>query len=186
LERTEDKTGSDNGIRYFLPCLTVKPHDDWAATYRTKLRELAIERRAHVSGCNMSSRDAVSSGNFGRSCTRVKLRFAHGTRASRRNIVGDRMAADDVAIEVYTPAWRQAGNFESAKGTTVAWLLKISRSRALDALRAGRRSPLASPIDDAVEEVRSADPGPANLSMDTCMIFGWAGMGLRAAGGSCG
>jgi RNA polymerase sigma-70 factor (ECF subfamily) len=44
-------------------------------------------------------------------------------------------AAEDVAAEVYTQAWRQAGRYDPARGRPLAWLLTMCRSRALDSLR---------------------------------------------------
>ncbi len=57
-------------------------------------------------------------------------------------IVGDAGSADDVASDVYLQIWRQAGSFDPQRGTAIAWILTICRSRALDFLR--RRSVASS------------------------------------------
>jgi RNA polymerase sigma-70 factor, ECF subfamily len=62
-------------------------------------------------------------------------------------ILGDRSAAEEVLIDVYTQVWRQASAYDRSRGTPLAWLTTIARSRALDRLRAGwqeqqRRRPL--------------------------------------------
>jgi RNA polymerase sigma-70 factor (ECF subfamily) len=44
-------------------------------------------------------------------------------------------AAEEVAEDVFWQAWRQAPRFDPARGNAVAWLLTITRSRALDSLR---------------------------------------------------
>lgn len=62
-------------------------------------------------------------------------------------ILGDRSAAEEVLLDVYTQVWRQAASYDRSRGTPLAWLTTIARSRALDRLRAGwqeqqRRQPL--------------------------------------------
>ncbi len=50
-------------------------------------------------------------------------------------ITGKSEAAEDVAAEVYHQAWRQAGQYDAVRGRPLTWLLTVTRSRALDALR---------------------------------------------------
>src|ERR1043165_151524 len=47
-------------------------------------------------------------------------------------ILRDTAAAEEATIDVYTQAWRQASRYDSAKGTVMAWLLNLGRSRAID------------------------------------------------------
>ncbi len=50
-------------------------------------------------------------------------------------IVRDRALAEEATLDTFAQAWRQAGRFEPAKGSAIAWLLSIGRTRALDTLR---------------------------------------------------
>jgi RNA polymerase sigma factor (sigma-70 family) len=43
--------------------------------------------------------------------------------------------AEEVAEEVFWQAWRQALRFDANRGNAMAWLMTMTRSRALDALR---------------------------------------------------
>jgi RNA polymerase sigma-70 factor (ECF subfamily) len=73
-------------------------------------------------------------------------------------ILGDRAAAEDVTIEVYLQVWRQASTYDPARGRPLAWLLTLTRTRALDRLRAshpGRVEPLR-----VARAVASIAPGP--------------------------
>ena len=44
--------------------------------------------------------------------------------------------AEEVTLDVYTQAWRQAARFDANRGEPLAWLLMLARSRAIDRLRA--------------------------------------------------
>jgi RNA polymerase sigma-70 factor (ECF subfamily) len=58
--------------------------------------------------------------------------------------------AEEVAEDAFWQLWREAPRFDPARGTAMAWLLTITRSRALDALRACDRAEL---VEDAGELV---------------------------------
>ena len=47
----------------------------------------------------------------------------------------DQDAAEDVVADTYLQAWQQAGRYDGGRGTPLAWLLNMTRSRALDFLR---------------------------------------------------
>ncbi len=50
-------------------------------------------------------------------------------------IVRDQAAAEDVTIEVYLQIHQQAARYNPSRGTPAAWLLTLTRSRAIDSLR---------------------------------------------------
>ena len=43
--------------------------------------------------------------------------------------------AEEVVEDTYMQAWQEAAKFDSTRGPTIAWLMMICRSRAIDALR---------------------------------------------------
>src|SRR5712691_5062046 len=56
-------------------------------------------------------------------------------------IVGERADAEEVVADSFGQAWRTAEQFDPARGTVTAWLATITRTRALDLVRArGRRA----------------------------------------------
>ncbi len=64
-------------------------------------------------------------------------------------------AAEEVVEDVFWQVWRQAPRFDAARGVVLAWVTQITRSRALDALRAMGRDPLHEALD--IDEMHSAD-----------------------------
>jgi RNA polymerase sigma-70 factor, ECF subfamily len=62
-------------------------------------------------------------------------------------LLGSQSDAEDLTQEVFLQVWRQAQSYSPERGSPEAWLITMTRSRALDKLRAKRRraaSPLAS------------------------------------------
>jgi RNA polymerase sigma-70 factor (ECF subfamily) len=50
-------------------------------------------------------------------------------------ILREQSAAEEVTIDVYMQVYRQASHYDSRRGTPSAWLLTLTRSRAIDTLR---------------------------------------------------
>lgn len=75
-------------------------------------------------------------------------------------ILGERSTAEEVLLDVYTQVWRQADHYRRERGTPLAWLTTIARTRALDRLRSGRQERQRQESLDAVTDLRSfaADP----------------------------
>ena len=76
-------------------------------------------------------------------------------------VLRDAAAAEDVALEVYLQAWRQASRFDAATGSALAWLSTLARTRAIDAWRARRRQAARQEaLDVQAELLVSEAPGP--------------------------
>lgn len=56
-------------------------------------------------------------------------------------IVGESADAEEVVLDAFAQAWRDASRFDGARGSVLGWLTTITRTRALDLVRArGRRA----------------------------------------------
>jgi RNA polymerase sigma-70 factor (ECF subfamily) len=86
-------------------------------------------------------------------------------------ILGNPADAEEVTLDIYTQVWRSASSFDDRRGSVVAWLMTMARSRAIDRLRSstnrGRReqplldlkTPVAAPapVQPGIgQEVRAA------------------------------
>jgi RNA polymerase sigma-70 factor (ECF subfamily) len=68
--------------------------------------------------------------------------------------------AEEVVEDTFWQIWRQAPRFDPARGNATAWMLTMTRSRALDALR--RVDQVASDTESGEREADLAD-GPEDL-----------------------
>lgn len=76
-----------------------------------------------------------------------------------RRFVSEAGLVSEVTQDTFFQAWNQADRFDFERGSVLAWLLTIARSRALDACRKQGAQPVVFDGDmaDALLEIRIAD-----------------------------
>lgn len=66
-------------------------------------------------------------------------RFAPTLFSVAYRVSGERADAEEIVLDSFSQAWREAAKFQQERGSVIAWLTMICRSRALDLVRARRR-----------------------------------------------
>jgi len=88
-------------------------------------------------------------------------------------ILGDREEAEEVLQDVYLEVWRKVARYDVGRGTPAAWLITLTRSRAIDRLRA--RSARGHQATDSLEQdtaqVRDTGPNPFETQADQELRF---------------
>ena len=82
---------------------------------------------------------AKAAGGDERAIATLYDRYGGVLYAVAYRIVGQRADADEVVIQAFAQAWREAPRFASERGSVAGWLTMIARSRALDTVRARSR-----------------------------------------------
>lgn len=80
-------------------------------------------------------------------------------------ILGSHDAAEEATLAAYTYIWRHASRFDPQKGSVVAWILTIGRSRALDVLRSRVRQRDRERSLGAASEISDVAPDPEALGI---------------------
>ena len=86
-------------------------------------------------------------------------RYASRVYGLALRMMGNAMAAEDVAQEAFLKVWNRAGSFKPDRGSLAAWLLTITRRTALDRIRAdARRTSPGDPFDPEAVLLDLPDP----------------------------
>jgi RNA polymerase sigma-70 factor, ECF subfamily len=79
-------------------------------------------------------------------------------------ILGNREEAAELLQDVYLEVWRKVSRYDVGRGTPIAWLVTLTKSRAIDRLRArASRGYGATNQLESETAAPMADPGPSPL-----------------------
>ena len=79
-------------------------------------------------------------------------------------ILSDHGDAEDLTQDVFALAWRNAARYDPARGAVAAWLLVMTRTRAIDRLR-GRRIRPAIASEDEVRRLEAIPDWAPSVEM---------------------
>jgi RNA polymerase sigma-70 factor (ECF subfamily) len=82
---------------------------------------------------------AMADGDSGRALEAFYAQYGSMVLALLTKMLGSNAEAEEVLQEVFVELWRRAPQYDPARGSVVAWVITVARSRALDALRARSR-----------------------------------------------
>ncbi|MDR4494714.1 MAG: sigma-70 family RNA polymerase sigma factor [Nitrospirales bacterium] len=87
-------------------------------------------------------------------------------------ILGDTTMAEEVTMDVFLQVWRQAEQFDQSRGNPMVWLAVLTRSRAIDRLRVGKKDREArEPLQEVGEEPSpERDPEQRSFYLEQCRI----------------
>ncbi|HET8564626.1 MAG TPA: sigma-70 family RNA polymerase sigma factor [Candidatus Binatia bacterium] len=87
-----------------------------------------------------------------------------------------RFDAEDLLQEVFVQIWRQAGSYSQERGSPEAWIINITRSRAIDKIRSIRRMERSFVLTDdpagaesTVSAESSAADSEARMTMNSAL-----------------
>lgn len=83
-------------------------------------------------------------------------------------ILRDQEQAAELLQEVYLEVWRKIARYDVGRGSPIAWLIILTRSRAIDRLRArSSRVPNSEPLEgSSAAQVADQRPGPFESQED--------------------
>jgi RNA polymerase sigma-70 factor (ECF subfamily) len=84
-------------------------------------------------------------------------------------MLGTREEAAELLQDVYLEVWRKVSRYDVGRGTPIAWLVTLTRSRAIDRLRTrgAKTQRLSAPLDDAaVGQMPDYAPTPFEAQAD--------------------
>ena len=100
------------------------------------------------------------------SLARLYDRYAAVVYGLARRIVVTAEDAEEVVQDVFGQVWRDAARYEASRASVAGWIVMLTRTRAIDRLRARRARPdLGAGEEQATATVTSRAPSPEQLSI---------------------
>jgi len=111
-------------------------------------------------------------------------RYSAVLYAMAYRIAGEASDAEEIVLDSFSQAWREATRFRAERGSVIAWLTMICRSRALDLVRArGRRGKVLSSAAAAEPDAppaMGAAPAASDRDLDLLERRRWVAEALGA------
>jgi RNA polymerase sigma-70 factor (ECF subfamily) len=82
---------------------------------------------------------AMAAGDSGPALSAFYAQYSSTVLALLTKMLGSPAEAEELLQEVFVELWTRAPQFDSSRGSVIAWVVTVARSRALDSLRARKR-----------------------------------------------
>ncbi len=82
------------------------------------------------------------------------------------HILRDAEAAEEATLDAYTQVWRSAASYDAGRGSVIAWILTLARTRSIDLLRSRMRRMDVEASLDSVVDLPDPGPSPEETSVD--------------------
>jgi RNA polymerase sigma-70 factor (ECF subfamily) len=94
-------------------------------------------------------------------------RYASTVFGLAKRITGRAEDAEEVVQDVFAQVWKQATRYEQSRATVAGWMVMLTRTRAIDRVRARSARPdQAAPVDpDALAPLSAAAPDPEQVTL---------------------
>lgn len=90
--------------------------------------------------------------------------YSPSAMAIALRMLKNRPVAEEIVQDTFVEVWRRAREYDAARGTVSAWIATISRTRALDRLRADAR--LAAAKEKAAAQPETPSVAPLELAVE--------------------
>ncbi|HXT68669.1 MAG TPA: sigma-70 family RNA polymerase sigma factor [Vicinamibacterales bacterium] len=92
-------------------------------------------------------------------------------------VLGQPDLAEEVVQDVFAQVWREAGRYDTSRSTVAGWIVMLTRTRAIDRLRARKARPdLSAPVETSeTMPIASPDRTPETSTIvaeDTRLVRG--------------
>ncbi len=84
---------------------------------------------------------AAVAGGSADALERLYDRYAATAYGLARRILAQQDLAEEVVQDVFSQVWREAGRYDAARASVAGWIVLLTRTRAIDRLRARRARP---------------------------------------------
>lgn len=83
-------------------------------------------------------------------------------------ILGNRDEAAELLQDIYLEVWRKVARYDVGRGTPMAWLVTLTRSRAVDRLRAraSKTPPVVDSTEPSLDHLPDQSPDPFEIQAD--------------------
>ena len=82
---------------------------------------------------------AMAAGDSGPALSAFYTQYSSTVLALLTKMLASPAEAEELLQDVFVELWRRAAQFDCSRGSVIAWVVTVARSRALDAIRARKR-----------------------------------------------